>query len=224
MFPAKSSQLSVCTGRQGETGNPAPYRHVFAFTPFSSEWANGCSSAATCKQHPKTSSCHKPPTQRDAGGSLLSGAVPLPCKCLLPQKSLLPTIVCSQIFCPRLQHPEPAQRKQPPAEEAVSRALWESLSHMLPLAVVLYPPSGARPLLTVPKTTCLEADASFKQALGAAAGVPRLLCQALGSTGDWWRGLHGWQVLASTLLTHSQVQLYQLPQGDMGRERQLAVS
>lgn len=79
-----------------------PSYHMFISTPFPSKWADGamlCSSTAlTCEQHPETSNCNKPSTHRDARGSLLSRAIPLHAKCLLPQKSLVPIITCRQII------------------------------------------------------------------------------------------------------------------------------
>lgn len=49
----------------------------------------------------------------------------------------------------RVQHPETAQRedKTSRVKEVVLRAVWESLCHMLPLAIALYPHYRARPLL-----------------------------------------------------------------------------
>ena len=70
-----------------------------------------CSSTAlTCKQHPQTSNCNKPLIQRDTRGSLLSRAIPLRAKCLLPQNSLLPTVTCSQIISTQVQPPSPLVR------------------------------------------------------------------------------------------------------------------
>lgn len=178
---------------------------MFISTPFPSKWADGamlCSSTAlTCEQHPETTNCNKPSTHGDARGSLLSRAIPLHAKCLLPQKSLVAIITCRQIIATQVQPPSlpvhtpaawggrgqvpglrnsPERRQTSRVKEAVLRELWESLHHILPLTIELYPPSKARPSfpgLPVPKTLTLEAGALFKQALwalGVGIGVPQL--------------------------------------------------
>lgn len=132
-----------------------------------------------------------------------------------PKYSLLPHWFVPQLpgagADSRAKKKSPGRRQTSRVKEAISRALWDSPHHVLPLAIALYP-SLQGETVPVQKNTHLEARASFKQALrarGAATGVPQLRCRVLGRTGDWWGRLHGWHILAFALLAGSQIQLYQ---------------
>lgn len=186
--------------------------HVFLVPSFPSDWANGAvprGTAFSYKQRPKTY-CNKPPAQSDARGSLLCGAIPPPAKHLLPQNSLLPTIMRSQIILTQVQPPSlldhtPAPRgRQAPGPRNTaqgedrhleSRKLFQercgsphATCRPSPLHFMPWRSKTVAPRPPSPKNTHLEADAWLKQALwtwGAATGVPQLRCPALGSACDW---------------------------------------